>query len=1588
MVGAQSLRIRLWVVVALFVLPLFHTMVPAEFDTDEESSPLATQGRAQTIWSGTRTVASSYTVSVSDELIIQGCTTVEFAAGARLYVEGRLTVQGNTSCPVVLEASGSGQHNGLQFNSSSSGRGSLVQHLVIEDAIYGVTVYGADPVLENITVVNPSRVGVDLFSGASPRISDLTVDRAGRELPSQTDWRYGLGLSVGSGSTPIVERATLTDMLTRAVNVWGGSGGLFNDLTINNITGSSWVMVAGVWVEDSQPLLTNITIDTSDNGMVIRHIDDGGYTHAVGRHITISNAMYRGVYVDKNNHTNYTNYETADFTNLTVRGTATSGALTANIGFAAIDVNATGAWFEDTLVEDSTTVGVRLFFVDSTTTFRNLTIRDSGDPGQGPHEAGLAIRSSDFAPVFDGLEISGSVGPGIASTTGGAMQGTQWHLHNNSHQGLSVDRAEVQVRGLELHDNGRSGAKITDARSILLENLTARNNGGDTIANPFPENQAGLYFEDSNDVETSRGDVRCRNCTVSGSTGVGVMAMNSVDFWLEGLNVHANAADQPGVVVDNLAVQPAGATGRIHMSNAAVATEAVSEPAIKLIRVAANIDGLTTSGNNTGVEWRGDNNGQLPSTLRNSILSGTGCLTLTGHSQLTGEGNTIGTDCLGSIQLVDSHVNWSRLVDALGQSSTPAIIELDATSTLHLHQPSQVSLTDAVLANGAEMDVAWDMVVWVVNNYSNGVPNAAVNVSFSQIEPSVTLRTDDLGQIFLPNFIGQRWTSSGPSAYTVVTTSCGYDSTSNSTVTTLDDDENIYCLLPLDNQAPFLRWTSPEDSSIFPSQAEVEFNATETWDLDNDTLTFSWRSSINGLFSSSSDVFLVNNASSGSTLSDGLHTITLEVCDPSRCVSETRTIELVNLPPVLSLEFEPSLNPWSELIMPQTGTVTINTTGTYDPEGDDFACIIMFSGYNRQGIGWGNQWECSEELTYTFDHVDDEPPASFTMTIQAWDRVGNNATYSVPVMLYNELPQANFTVERTGNDSAANVTFNGSTTVDAEGDQIRATYTSSLDGLLSNDGLVWTGHLSRGVHAITMEVTDERPEHINRSTTSTIQVTVDNTVPVAVIQSPPEQTFDSSELLWFSANGSGDFDAACGTFPMDGEWLCAPNEPAGGSEFLVVVWESNIDGRLTPEDEDWLIFDSRLSAGVHTLTLLLDDGINEPVTTTRTVTITPSAPVLGLVAPANNTTHLSSTILAFDASQSVDHDGDPFTVTLRSSLLNDPLLTAVDPNASHNLSLPAGEHTMTVTLEDSTGLSRDEMFVLQVVESAPVLVMNSPTNRESIEPGGDIVLSESSFDADNDLTVREWRWWSPDTSAPEVISTRSQDVLEGWAPGEYHFSLFVEDARGYSVEEHVNITLQSSLPRLVSESLVLSTTKFTQNQLNVLTIRIQLDDADGTTDDVRANITLGVQQWEINLTDTNGDNVWEGTIEWRPENEGRPSFRIIARDGTGEGANIDMLSRTLVVEAPAADARGLMLVAFGAVTVMMVGLVALLVVRRRRAMEDIEVLTSWEAFRAPMAQVKPMPELPSVDGTEEVMAQMGEGTEPLNLDETDSMDGA
>ena len=232
---------------------------------------------------------------------------------------------------------------------------------------------------------------------------------------------------------------------------------------------------------------------------------------------------------------------------------------------------------------------------------------------------------------------------------------------------------------------------------------------------------------------------------------------------------------------------------------------------------------------------------------------------------------------------------------------------------------------------------------------------------------------------------------------------------------------------------------------------------------------------------------------------------------------------------------------------------------------------------------------------------------------------------------------------------------------------------------------------------------------------------------------------------------------------------------------------------------------------------------------------------------------------------------------------------------------------------------------------------------------------------------------------------KRQEELTGLAPGEYHLSLYIEDARGNWAEEHVNITMQSSLPEFDRNSLVLSAETFVENELSFLTVRVALSDPDGTTQDVRVNITHNIQQWEVNLSDEDGDGIWEGVVEWRPESTGRPLLKVIARDGVGDNANIDVLSRNLVVEEAVNDGRVLIMgLAAGGV----IGgglLVAWMVQRRRRAAEELDLLTSWNAFKAQPTSESPTPVSPPesgkvvpsleeniMDGTEEVQAELDE----------------
>ena len=115
--------------ISVLLLASWTPLVPPALNPSDSSE---TEGRATTTWSGTMTLTSDYTVAAGDTLIIDAGATISFDDYVRLYVEGELDVTGTASSPATITRSGDSiAHEGIQFNATSRGRGSVIEHLLI-----------------------------------------------------------------------------------------------------------------------------------------------------------------------------------------------------------------------------------------------------------------------------------------------------------------------------------------------------------------------------------------------------------------------------------------------------------------------------------------------------------------------------------------------------------------------------------------------------------------------------------------------------------------------------------------------------------------------------------------------------------------------------------------------------------------------------------------------------------------------------------------------------------------------------------------------------------------------------------------------------------------------------------------------------------------------------------------------------------------------------------------------------------------------------------------------------------------------------------------------------------------------------------------------------------------------------------------------------------------------------------------------------------------------------------------------------------------------------------------------------------------
>ena len=101
------------------------------------------------VWSDSVFLEDGFNVEVGQILIVQPGTNIVLGDEEKIIVDGRINIQGTMSSPVTMDAN-SGNHHGIVFNATSNGHNSVIDNLTINDAKYGITIYGSDPTISNL----------------------------------------------------------------------------------------------------------------------------------------------------------------------------------------------------------------------------------------------------------------------------------------------------------------------------------------------------------------------------------------------------------------------------------------------------------------------------------------------------------------------------------------------------------------------------------------------------------------------------------------------------------------------------------------------------------------------------------------------------------------------------------------------------------------------------------------------------------------------------------------------------------------------------------------------------------------------------------------------------------------------------------------------------------------------------------------------------------------------------------------------------------------------------------------------------------------------------------------------------------------------------------------------------------------------------------------------------------------------------------------------------------------------------------------------------------------------------------------------
>ncbi|MCK5561175.1 MAG: hypothetical protein KAJ51_11295, partial [Thermoplasmata archaeon] len=373
--------------------------------------------------------------------------------------------------------------------------------------------------------------------------------------------------------------------------------------------------------------------------------------------------------------------------------------------------------------------------------------------------------------------------------------------------------------------------------------------------------------------------------------------------------------------------------------------------------------------------------------------------------------------------------------------------------------------------------------------------------------------------------------------------------------------------LNLSNLPPVAIIDSPENFAKYYTNEIINFNGTNSYDPENDVLSFYWTSNVSGSIGYTSEF--------NSTLPIGSHLITLYVDDGhNHNVTATVNISIINRPPKSIIDY-----PKDQDIFIETENVYFDGFNSTDPDND----ILSF--YWTSNISGGIGFTPRFNLYL--------PEGHHLITLFVDDNYGHNITAQVTISII-PLPEPvnlpptpvidwpeNGTLFR--NDRP--IYFDGMNSTDPDNDILNFYWSSDYHGHLSSQPKFSTLIEIVGKYKITLSVNDGQGHNVSTSVFIEVHyVPPPNKPPTAIISSPTEsQVFQENSTIYFDAMNSTDpeFDE------------------------LTFRWESNISGELGTQDH----FIEQLPIDDHMITLYVYDTYGHASKAYVNISIKPHEPV-------------------------------------------------------------------------------------------------------------------------------------------------------------------------------------------------------------------------------------------------------------------------------------------------------------------------------------------------------------------------------------------